>query len=196
MSNLFAKLEYEAFRAGINPRTKEAQDWFRKKAQQMRTVNRNQLLQDDQVKLVNRQNPLIGSMNMFFYDPKHKDTLPYYDRFPLTIIVGPAEKGFYGLNLHYLPNVLRAKFLDSLLDITNNKKYDESTRFQVSYKMLQASSKMRYFKPCYKHYLTKHVKSRMARVEAPEWEIAAFLPTADFEKSNRGSIYADSRKML
>jgi hypothetical protein len=62
--------------------------------------------------------------------------------------------------------------------------------------MLQASSKMRYFKPCYKHYLTKHVKSRMARVEAPEWEIAAFLPTADFEKSNRGSIYADSRKML
>jgi hypothetical protein len=196
MSNLFAKLEYEAFRAGINPRTKEAQDWFRKKAQQMRSVNRGQLLQDDQVKLVNRQNPLIGSMNMFFYDPKHKDTLPYYDRFPLTIIVGPAEKGFYGLNLHYLPNVLRAKFLDSLLDITNNKKYDESTRFQVSYKMLQSTSKMRYFKPCYKHYLTKHVKSRMARVEAPEWEIAAFLPTADFEKSNKGSIYADSRKML
>jgi len=196
MSNLFAKLEYEAFRAGINPRTKEAQDWFRKKAQQMRSVNRTDLLQDEQVKLVNRQNPLIGSMNMFFYDPKHKDTLPYYDRFPLTIIVGPAEKGFYGLNLHYLPNVLRAKFLDSLLDITNNKKYDESTRFQVSYKMLQASSKLRYFKPCYKHYLTKHVKSRMARVEAPEWEIAAFLPTADFEKSNKGSIYADSRKML
>jgi len=196
MSNLFATLEYEAFRAGINPRTKEAQDWFRKKAQQMRRINRNELLQDKQVKLVNRQNPLIGSMNMFFYDPKHKDTLPYYDRFPLTIIVGPAEKGFYGLNLHYLPNVLRAKFLDALLDITNNKKYDESTRFQVSYKMLQASSKMRYFKPCYKHYLTQHVKSRMARVEAPEWEIAAFLPTADFEKSNKGSIYADSRKML
>ena len=40
MSNLFAKLEYEAFRAGVNPRTKEAQDWFRKKAQQMRRVDR------------------------------------------------------------------------------------------------------------------------------------------------------------
>ena len=102
MSNLFAKLEYEAFRAGVNPRTKEAQDWFRKKAQQMRRINRTELLQDEQVKLVNRQNPLIGSMNMFFYDPKHKDTLPYYDRFPLVIIVGPAEKGFYGLNLPFL----------------------------------------------------------------------------------------------
>lgn len=196
MSNLFAKLEYEAFRAGVNPRTKEAQDWFRKKAQQMRRINRNDLLQDEQVKLVNRQNPLIGSMNMFFYDPKHKDTLPYYDRFPLVIIVGPAEKGFYGLNLHYLPNVLRAKLLDALLDITNNKKYDESTRFQLSYKTLQSSSKMRYFKPCYKHYLTQHVKSRLARVSAPEWEIATFLPTASWEKSSATNIYKDSRKAL
>ena len=196
MSNLFAKLEYEAFRAGVNPRTKEAQDWFRKKAQQMRRVDRMDLLQDEQVKLVNRQNPLIGSMNMFFYDPKHKDTLPYYDRFPLVIIVGPAEKGFYGLNLHYLPNVLRAKMLDALLDITNNKKYDESTRFQVSYKLLQSSSKMRYFKPCYKHYLTAHVKSRLARVAAPEWEIATFLPTANFEKSSAANVYTDSRKAI
>ncbi len=196
MSNLFAKLEYEAFRAGVNPRTKEAQDWFRKKAQQMRRVNRNDLLQDEQVKLVNRQNPLIGSMNMFFYDPKHKETLPYYDRFPLAIIVGPAEKGFYGLNLHYLPNVLRAKLLDALLDITNNNKYDESTRFQVSYKLLQASSKTRYFKPCYKHYLTAHVKSRLARVSAPEWEIATFLPTADFEKSSASNVYTQSRKAI
>lgn len=196
MSNLFAKLEYEAFRAGVNPRTKEAQDWFRKKAQQMRRIDRMDLLQDEQVKLVNRQNPLIGSMNMFFYDPKHKDTLPYYDRFPLVIIVGPAEKGFYGLNLHYLPNVLRAKLLDALLDITNNKKYDESTRFQLSYKTLQSSSKMRYFKPCYKHYLTQHVKSRLARVSAPEWEIATFLPTASWEKSSATNIYKDSRKAL
>jgi len=196
MSNLFAKLEYEAFRAGINPRTKEAQDWFRKKAQQMRRVNRTDLLQDDQVKLVNRQNPLIGSMNMFFYDPKTKDTLPFYDRFPLVIIVGPAEKGFYGLNLHYLPPLLRAKMLDALLDITNNKKYDSTTRFQMSYKMLQSSSKLRYFKPCFKHYLTSHVKSRLARVEAPEWEIATFLPTASWEKSSATNVYRESRKAL
>ena len=196
MSNLFQKLEFEAFRAGINPRTKEAQNWFRKKAQAMGRINRQELLQDDQVKLVNRQNPLIGSMNMFFYDPKHKDTLPYYDRFPLAIIVKPAPGGFYGLNLHYLPNVLRAKFLDALLDITNNNKYDETTRFDVTLKLLQSSSKMKFFKPCLKHYLTRHVKSRLARVQAPEWEIATFLPTAQFEKANKSAVYADSRKAI
>lgn len=196
MSNLFQKLEFEAFRAGITPRTKEAQNWFRKKAQTMRGVKRQDLLQDEQVTLVNRQNPLIGSMNMFFYDPKTKDTLPYYDRFPLAIIVKPAPGGFYGLNLHYLPNVLRAKFLDALLEIQSNNKYDDSTRFNVTYKLLQSSTRFRYFKPCFKHYLTKHVKSRLARVHAPEWEIATFLPTAQFEKANKSVVYTDSRKII
>lgn len=196
MSNLFQNLQFQAFRAGINPRTKEAQDWFRKKAQTMRRVDRRALMQEEPMQLVNRQNPLIGSMNMFFYDPKGKDTLPYYDRFPLAIIIGPAEKGFYGLNLHYLPPILRAKFLDALLDITNNKKYDETTRFQMSYKMLQATSKTRYFKPCFKHYLTQHVKSRLARVPAPEWEIATFLPTASWEKTSAANVYKDSRKAI
>ena len=87
MSNLFAKVEQDAFRAGISPRTKQSRDWFRKKLGAMGKVNRNQLMRDEQVKLVNKSQPLIGSMNMFFYDPKHKDTLPYYDRFPLSVIV-------------------------------------------------------------------------------------------------------------
>ena len=158
-------------------------------------VSRGSLMRDEQVKLVNKSQPLIGSMNMFFYDPKHKDTLPYYDRFPLSVIVGPAEGGFYGLNLHYLPPVLRAKMLDALMDVTNNKKYDDSTRFEISYKLLVATSKLRFFKPCYKHYLFAHVKSRLARVSAPEWEIATFLPTADFEGS-KGKVYSDSRRMI
>jgi len=133
---------------------------------------------------------------MFFYDPKHKETLPYYDKFPLSIIVGPADGGFYGLNIHYLPPTLRARFLDSLLDITNNKRYDETTKFQLSYGLLNRTAKMRYFKPCFKHYLTKHVQSQFAQVQAPEWEIATFLPTASFEKASAQQVYRDSRRML
>jgi len=194
MSNLFQKLGYEAFRAGINPRSQEARDWFRRKAQSLSRINRLELLQDESLKLTNRQ--LVGSMQMFFYDPKHKDTLPFYDKFPLAIVVGPAPGGFYGLNLHYLPAVLRAKFLDALLDITNNNKYDETTKFELSYKMLNGARSMRYFKPCYKHYLTAHVKSRFARVSAPEWEIATFLPTADWQKQTQTKVHAASRKMI
>lgn len=194
MSNLFQKLELEAFRAGINPRTKQSRDWFRKKAQSLRRINRNTLLKDEQLQRTNRQ--IVGNMYMFFYDPKHKETLPYYDRFPLTIIVGPAEGGFYGLNLHYLAPVLRARFLDELLDITNNMKYDDTTKFKLSYDLLNRAAKFKYFKPCFKHYLTKHVKSQFSMVEAPEWEIATFLPAAQFEKATAAQVYRESRKMM
>ena len=159
----------------------------------MRNINRRGMLQDDAAKLGNR--PFPGRMYMFYYDPKTKDILPYYDRFPLVIMVGPAEGGFYGLNLHYISQIHRAKLLDALMDITNNSKYDESTRFQVSYNMLQKAAKFKYFKPCFKHYLTSHVRSRFAQVYAPEWEIATFLPMADWEKASATQIYKASARM-
>jgi len=194
MSNLFQTLEFEAFRAGITPRTQASRDWFRKKAQSMRRVNRNQLMREEPIQLSNRQ--IVGSMYMFFYNPKLKEELPYYDSFPLVIVIGPAKGGFLGMNLHYLPPVLRAKFLDSLLEVASNEKYDDTTRFQVSYSLLKRAAKFKYFKPCVKHYLSNNVKSRFARVPAPEWEIATFLPTADFQKSSRSAVYKDSRKMI
>lgn len=194
MSNLFNNLELEAFRAGITPRTQQSRDWFRRRVSNMRRVNRNALMREEPVQLSNRE--IVGSMYMFFYDPKGKKELPYYDSFPLVIVIGPADGGFLGLNLHYLPPILRAKFLDSLLDYTNNKKYDETTRFRLSYNLLQRAARMKYFKPCIKHYLNDQVRSRFARVPAPEWEIATFLPTADFQKGSKSKVYSDSRRMI
>ena len=194
MSNLFNNLELEAFRAGITPRTRQSREWFRRRVSSMRGINRNALMREEPVELDN--DSVVGNMYMFFYDPKLKKELPYYDSFPLVIVIGPADGGFLGLNLHYLPPLLRAKFLDALLDYTNNKRYDKSTRFRLSYSLLKRAAKMKYFKPCVKHYLNEHVRSRFAKVPAPEWEIATFLPTADFQKSSRNKVYSDSRRMI
>ena len=192
MSNLFQKLELEAFRAGINPRTQESREWFRRRIQRLTRVNRDAFMREQEIN--RRASHSYGSMFMYFYDPKHKDKLPYYDRFPLTIPNEPAEGGFRGINLHYLPPILRAKFLDALLNVTNNKKYDESTKFRLTYELLNGTRNLRYFKPCFKHYLLSQVKSRFAEVPAPEWEIATFLPTAQWEKASAGRVYSDSRK--
>ena len=194
MSNLFQKLELAAFRKGITPRTAESQAWFQKQAGYLGRINNNALLKEPVLKTESEQIP--GGMFMYFYDPKTKATLPYYDKFPLTIIVGPAAGGFTGLNLHYLPMQLRAKLLDALMDITSDKNYDDNTKFNLSYNTLKKASKMRYFKPCFKRYLTAHVKSRFARVPASEWEIATFLPTASFEKASKTAVWADSRGMI
>jgi hypothetical protein len=194
MANLFRNLELQAFKAGINPRTRESRDWFRKRASRMRRLNRKAILKDEE--LIKTPKHVVGSMQMFFYDPKHKATLPYFDTFPLSIIMGPAEGGFMGLNLHYLPPVLRAKFLDGLLDLADSKTYDDDTKFNLRYNMLQRSAKLKYFKPCVKHYLSKHVKSRFSTVPAPEWEIATFLPTAQWQKASANQVYSLSRRMI
>ena len=194
MSNIFLRLELQAFLAGITPRTKESREWFRKKIKNLRSINREALMKEDPLKQTGQE--IVGGMYMFFYDPKHKDTLPYYDTFPLVIVVGPAEGGFYGLNLHYLPPILRAKMLDALMDITSNTKFNDSTRFKMSYELLVKSSKLKYFQPCFKHYLNDQVKSKFAMVPAPEWEIATFLPTAQFKKANSKKVYFDSQKMI
>ena len=44
-----------------------------------------------------------GSLYCWFYDPKYKRTLPYYDAFPVAFIMNMKEKGFLGINMHYLP---------------------------------------------------------------------------------------------
>jgi hypothetical protein len=194
MSNLFATLEREAFRNGITPRSKQSRAWFQKKAKELTTVNRRELMRAEELDL--SDNFVIGNLYMFFYDPKTKDTLPYYDKFPLAIIVDFAPDGFYGINLHYLPLPLRAKLLDALLDNTTNKRYDKTTRFRINYRMLKAASKTRYFKPCFKHYLADHVQGNFAKVAAPEWEIATFLPTAIWKKGSQSEVYRDSRNML
>src|SRR5210317_1496333 len=144
MSNIFNRLELQALRAGITPRTKESREWFRKKASTLK-VNRRELMKEEPLK-TNADRGGVGSMQMFFYDPKHKETLPYYDTFPLVIVVGPAEGGFYGLNLHYLPATLRAKFLDGLMDRLTTKSFSESSRFNITYSYLKGASKLRYFK--------------------------------------------------
>lgn len=193
MSNIFNRLERNAFRAGITPRTKESREWFMKKAMNMRSINREALMKEDPIK--SRSKQIIGGMFMFTYDPKHKETLPYYDVFPLVIVLKPAKGGFLGLNLHYLPPKLRMQFFANIMDIQGSN-VDDDTKFKLTYRMLQKSSNLRYFKPCVKHYLNSQVTSKFAEVPAPEWEIAIFLPTAQFRKANSYKVHYDSRQMI
>lgn len=194
MSNLFQKLGYEAFRAGVTPRTRESMTWFRQKSRSIRRVNRREIMKEEPIQLRNTFRP--GNMFMFFYDPKTKETLPYYDKFPLVIVVGKAPGGFYGLNLHYISPLLRVKLLDALMDNTTDKRYDENTRFKLNYAMLNRTSKLRFYKPCFKHYLLDHVQSRLAHVPSPEWEIATFLPMANWVGARGAAVYKFSKEMI
>ena len=192
MANLFDKLEAEAFKKGLAARSKEATDWFSTNVAKLGKIGPGKMLKDEGLRTQAQASP--GDMVMYTYNPKLKATLPYYDTFPLTIVVGPAKDGFYGINLHYLPPNIRAIFLDKLGDVTSNKKFDRTTRFKITYKLLMATKNYKYFKPCFKHYLTKHVNSGIMKVNAAEWNIAIFLQTAKFKKAAPGKVWSDSKR--
>lgn len=137
-----------------------------------------------------------GNMYMFWYDPKHKATLPYYDRFPLIFPLGPAPGGFYGINFHYLPPRLRAKLMDALYKLASNDQYDESTKMNLNYKLLKSIARVKYYKPTVKHYLNKHVKSNFIYIFPSEWDIALFLDTQRFEKATTARVWQDSQNMI
>jgi hypothetical protein len=194
MASIFAKIQRQAEKAGIVPYTTQARKWFLRKVRTISNVTPQRILTDD--KLVKRQQPLIGRMFMFLYEPKGKDTLPFYDEFPLILMVGPAENGFYGLNLHYLSPKIRAIFFDRLSSLLNNSKMDHTTRFKLSYDMLSSASKLRAFAPCFKHYLYAHVKSTPVEVLPAEWEIALFLPSDSFVGERNTKIWNMNRNII
>jgi len=188
---LFDKLEQEAFRAGVAARTQASMKWFQSNVSSMK-VSRASLIADGP----SRASHAYGRMYNFQYDPKTKKQLPYYDRFPLCIPVQKAKKGFYGMNLHYVAPNIRAQFLDALMDITNNDRYDKSTKFKLTYQILKKANSMRYFKPCFKHYLSDQIQSKLLLIEPADWEIAIFLPTESFRKVSKSSVWKESRKQF
>ena len=181
---LFDKWEQEAFKAGVQARTKESMAWFKNRVGGVNVSRQGLIRQGPQ-----RSRRIMGAMMMFTYDPKLKKTLPFYDRFPLCIPVQKAKGGFHGLNLHYLNPNIRAQFLDNLYDLRTNDKWDTTTKMQMTYSLLKGSSRLRYFKPCFKHYLTKHIKGTFLLIEPADWEIAIFLPTESFKKQSKESVW-------
>jgi hypothetical protein len=195
MATVFDTIITQGVRAGQIPaRTNQAREWFRETAGKMNRINEREMLRSDMSRMTTQ--PLLGSMYMFYYDPKYKEELPYYDRFPLIFPYKKVKGGFMGLNLHYLPLQFRAKLMDGLYDYANNTRYDESTKLKLNYELLTRASKLRWFQPCLKHYLTQHVQTKFMYVYPSEWDIALFLPTERFIKAKKNQVWMDSKRML
>lgn len=133
-----------------------------------------------------------GGLYFFYYDPKTKADLPYYDRFPLVLALDIQKDHFTGLNLHYLPIRYRIAFLDKLMDFAVLDKNNEIQRMRVSYEILNASRTFKEFKPCFKKYLMGHVQSKILAVQPNEWEVAAFLPIQQFRKASANQVWQES----
>ena len=163
--------------------------WFRDKIAEFGKPGAMDLIRDGK----RNNSPFYGRLNMFFYDPKFKKTLPYYDTFPLVLPLENYSDGFLGVNFHYLPMSLRLQLLDRVVDFSNNTKFDESTKLDVDYSKLKT---INLIKPALKRYLAGRVKTQFRRIDADEFTVAVLLPVARFKKASASEVYADSRRMI
>jgi len=189
---LLDKLKTAIKTSTAGAKARAAGDWFREKVKQagasakMKAVTPNQLLRrqpDDNI--------LLGKMFFYKYDPKFAKKLPYWDMYPLVFPFERAPGGFYGLNLHYIPPRDRAVLMDNLNQYASNNKYDQTTRLELSYRLLKRYGRA---VPCVKRYLGDRIVSQTVRIDADEWEIAIFLPVERFQKASKGEVWADSRR--
>ena len=151
-------------------------DWYRKKVAAMTTPGARSLIRSGKATL----RPKYGIMNLFGYDPKHKDKLPYYDTFPLILPLEPAKGGFIGLNFHYLKPGARVAFLRSLANEATDKRFDKKTRYNINWR------NNTFMRKTAKHYLFNHVRTSFLNITADEMAIAIYLTLASFQK---GSTY-------
>jgi hypothetical protein len=193
---IFDGILNQGVRQGIVPaKSKAAREWYRTQAGKLSSNIAPSRFQNG-METRKTESMELGQMYAFKYDPKMKKELPYYDTFPLIFPVSFDKDGFYGINFHYLPPILRAKLMDALYSTLTNKNYDDSTRLRISYSILQSASKFRYFKPTLKKYLRAHVRSQFLEINVNEWDMALFLPTESFRKADTGRVWEESRKKI
>ena len=195
MPNAFERLKSDFGESLLDPRTDASRKWFIDKVQQVTyTPNRSSVMRKPPMREQNRVLP--GMMYMFYYHPKHEQTLPYYDSFPLIILLNTDSKGMEGLNLHYLPLNLRQKLFYGLLNRVDSLDVDEDSYLRITYEYLKGARSLKEYKPCYKRYLTEQIKGSIANVPAPEWEIALHLPLASFKKKDEYMVHKESERII
>ena len=170
---------------------RKSYNWYREQVTSLgKNVSGTQLLRNE--KLTSRIRP--GEMYLFMYDPKFKLELPYYDMVPLVLPFKIVKDGFLGINLHYLPYLARFKLLGELSKLTLDKTITENTRIQISWQILNSSSKYLAATACVKHYLNDHLRSRFLKINYTDWITASMLPVESFRKVKKEKVWQDVKQ--
>mgnify|MGYP003333360532 CR=1 FL=1 len=200
MASILTTLTEEKIAAQHGTMSRESLLWLRQKTQQLR--NPSALIRpivrekERYTRPSDRQKFLMGGLYFFMYDPKTKNDLPYYDKFPLVMPLKREPDGFIGLNLHYLPIAWRIRFMKKLWPLAVYNDEDEVKRIRITYPILDSSSRFKEFRPCIKHYLYPHIKSRILKVEPEEWDTALYLPLQQFRKAPAKQVWQESIEQI
>lgn len=141
--------------------------------------------------------PQAGKLYAYIYDAKHKDTLPYWDKYPLIIYLGLGKHNLmYGLNLHYIPPKARQQFLEELLkQYANTPTITNSTKLKIDW------SKVKGFAGAdqmIKAYIPGNIKGPLIEIKPSDWSNVVLLPLQQFmsqgKRYSAQKVWANSKK--
>jgi hypothetical protein len=186
------KTAFELYRVDLKD-VKRSQKWFDEKIASMnrnRTTPNSIMLKDGVDNLTGSLNP--SNLYAFYYWPKHNETLPYFDTFPLVFPFERNENSFLGLNMHYLNYPLRFSMYREMLKISGNRTLTESSKMKLNWNMIKGVSKMAPAQACVKRYLFTQVKSPFLKIDPEDWTTAMLMPLARFQGQTKESVWKDS----
>ena len=101
--------------------------------------------------------PLPGKIYTYIYNAVGKKKMPYYDRYPLTLVlsVNHKKKTFFGLNLHYLDDKMRSQFIKVIIARSYDKSKDRVITASILSRLLGMAKRM--YKECIKQYRIENV---------------------------------------
>jgi hypothetical protein len=190
MASILTQLAQEKSSGELRTMSKESLKWLMAKIADVRGVRVAKSISNEKVRQVNKF--ILGGLYCFYYNPKGKMDLPYYDQFPMVLALERYNDGFLGLNFHYLPIKYRVVFLDKLMNFAMMGDAGEIMRMRVTYDILTASKRLKEFRPCIKRYLSSHIQSKILTIQPNEWDIAALLPLQQFKGATAPEVWQDS----
>ena len=180
----------------------EAIQWLREKYETLRnqlTIGRSRMSKDPYriISEGTREKEIqLGHMYFMNYDPKWKNTLKYYDRFPLVIPIEAWQRGFIGMNFHYLPYDLREALMKKLITRINLKEDTQRSYIDITYNDVKPFVRYKEVKPTIHKYDITYSSGTFIHIAADEWNTAIHLPVEDFRKASKGHVWMDSRAMI
>lgn len=188
-SKIFQKNQYSIDVAATKSRT-----WFQQQARLLsaQQIQPLRLIQSNADRNVMRIVP--GELYLFAYDPKHQDTLPHWDMFPLVFPFRKTKDGFIGLNLHYLPYQMRIVLLDRLMDFRTNSAMNETTRLKYSWSTIEGVSRFKIAEPCIHRYLNNHIQTPLKKIDSKDWTTALMLPVERFVGASKQTVWSESMR--
>ena len=184
----------DAVRSGtVGKEVKRSAQWFQDKIKGLKGEVKNRFSSTNAAKFYRESEKIndavfkrrvsLGDLFCYYYNPKYRKTLPYYDMFPMIMLLSAEKETFLGINFHYL----RPKWRAILLDRVTAKIGGGLPKWRKIRNIKQIA-------PTIKRYRFDHIMRKVIPIEEDEQEIAIFLPTERFKKAGKTKVWSESER--